>query len=380
MDFKTLGLPDTITKGLKDLMYNSPTPVQEKAIPLILDKKDVLVLAPTGTGKTGSYLLPLLAKIEKLDILPNRCIRSLILVPTRELALQVHENCKIYSSQLSRHIKSKAVYGGVSINPQMKGLINVEVLIATPGRLLDLVDKNAISINMTSFFVMDEADKLLNLGFQDELKKILSFLPSSRQNVLVSATLDKNVDAYKSLILNNPVVVSIEEKKDEEVNIDQSAYLVSAEKKGPLLRYILKNNKYGQVMIFTSSVDRCVKVTNKLTKNNIAARCFHSKMSQGARKKALDEFSDKRTKILVTTDLLSRGIDITDLPVVLNYELPRSPKDFIHRIGRTARAGKTGIVISLVTPDDLHHFKVIQKKMKTYSSLIDAEELDFKGL
>jgi ATP-dependent RNA helicase RhlE len=305
----------------------------------------------------------------------------LTIVPTRELAVQVDEVFQQFGNVMPERIKSMAVYGGVSINPQMIAMQNVHILTATPGRLIDLIESKAVSLSDVGILIMDEADKLLNRGFQEEINKIIALLPKKRQTLLFSATLSKEVTAVKKDLLRDPVVVEIEiEKKEEKTElINQSAWLVTEEKKGPLLRYLIKTNDLKQVLVFASSVYQANNVADKLNKNGVQAVAIHSKKSQGARTKALKLFKAGEMRVLVATDLLSRGIDIESLPCVINYELPRSPKDYIHRVGRTGRAATEGDAISLVTKEDLHHFKVIQKKMKKWVDLSYSEELDLHG-
>ena len=383
MLFSDLGLSLVLQKALADQNYLQPFPIQTEAIPAILNGKDVLGIAQTGSGKTAGYVLPILmnqaykAENRKKSVIKNRHVNVLILVPTRELAVQVREVFQTFSSVLPDRIKSLAVYGGVSINPQMMALQNVQILVATPGRLLELVDSNAVHLSEIETLVLDEADKMLNLGFKEEVNRILSLLPEKRQNLLFSATLSKDLSLINQLVLNNPVVIKIE---TPETNIDlitQSAYYVTEEKKGPLLRYLIKKNDLKQVLIFTSSIYKADNVADKLRKNGIDAAAIHSKKSQGGRSDALTKFKAGNLRVLVATDLISRGIDISFLPHVINYELPRSPKDYIHRIGRTGRADNPGEAISFVTPDEEHHFKVIQKKMGKPVTMIQSEVLDF---
>ena len=375
MPFSKLGLIPELNIALSKQNYTVPFPIQEMAIPPILSQKDVLGIAQTGSGKTLSYVLPLLQNLKDIITGDNRRINALILVPTRELAVQVEEVCKTFALALPNKLKCMAVYGGVSINPQMKALYRVNILIATPGRLLELVEKKSVELNNVSTLILDEADKMMNLGFRKEMDQILSLLPSKRQNLLFSATLSPEIQGIEKLILNNPVLVKIEEEKENIDLIKQSAYLVSAENKGPLLRFLIETKKMDQVLVFTSSVYQADLVADKLFKNGIEAKAIHGKKSQGNRSETLKQFKDGKLRVLVATDLLSRGIDIAFLPFVVNYELPRSPKDFIHRIGRTGRAENPGEAITLVTKvEDEHHFKIIQKKMKKRVDLMDGDE------
>lgn len=381
MSFSKLGLHTSLVEATIKQNYLNIFPIQEQAIPAILEGKDVLGIAKTGSGKTASFILPILNQLIDNNNTKhkNRHIHTLILVPTRELAIQIKDETQKLGQFISPKIKSLAVYGGVSINPQMINLQGVELIIATPGRLIELIEKKALYLDSLKTLVLDEADKLLNLGFKLEIEKILSLCPKQKQNLLFSATLNKEVSLIKSLLLSNPTTIQIEEE-DNEDSIDtiiQTGYFVSDEKKGPLLRYIIRKENMNQVLVFTSSVFKADSVAEKLTKNGIEAKAIHSKKSQGARTEALNRFKVGKTKVLVTTDLLARGIDIPILPYVINYELPRSPKDFIHRIGRTGRAEHQGEAITFVTQEDAHHFKVIQKKMKKWVTMIDSESLTF---
>lgn len=375
MPFSSLGLSPILLKNIEKQDYKSIYPIQEQAIPAILKKQDVLGIAKTGSGKTASYVLPLLHQLEGSKPAKNRHIKTLILVPTRELAVQVGEVVDLFSEGLSPSVKSLAVYGGVSINPQMIKLQGVQLLIATPGRLIDLVESKAISLSEVETLVLDEADKMLNLGFQEEVNKIISLCPNKRQNILFSATLSEEIENITQLVLHQPIVIKIDEDENTIDKIVQTGYFISEEKKGPLMRFLIHKKNMQQVLVFTSSIFKADSVTEKLNKNGIEARAIHSKKSQGARLEALNRFKAGKTRVLVTTDLLARGIDIQFLPYVINYELPRSPKDYIHRIGRTGRAEASGEAISFVTPDDQHHFKVIQKKMKKWVTMVDGDSL-----
>jgi ATP-dependent RNA helicase RhlE len=375
MSFTSLGLSDALLKALVNHNFTIPTPIQITAIPAILEKKDVLGIAKTGSGKTASYVLPLLMNLQQELRVKNRHANVLVLVPTRELAEQVKDVFQIFSRALPGHIKILAVYGGVSINPQMMALQGVNVLVATPGRLLELVASNAVDLSSIEALVLDEADKLLNLGFKEELDKIITLLPPKRQNILFSATLSNDLRNIKQVLLHDPAVIKIEEEEASLDLINQVAYIVSEEAKGPFLRYLIKHHEMKQVLVFASSVSTADAIVNKLRKNNFDAKAIHSKKSQGARTDTLHHFKSCSLRILVATDLMARGIDISDLPFVINYELPRSPKDYVHRIGRTGRAASTGEAISLVSQNELHHFEVIQKKMGKQVNLIDSKSI-----
>lgn len=378
MPFSSLGLSDQFVAHLSRC-YAKPYPIQEKAIPPILDGKDVLGIAQTGSGKTLSYVLPILERLRKSALGKNRHVKVLVLVPTRELAIQVEEVFREYCQLIPERVKSLAVFGGVSINPQMIKMQGVEVLVATPGRLLDLVRSNALSLSELEMLILDEADKMLNLGFKDEMSDIFRLLPARRQNLLFSATLSQDVISLNELLLHQPIVVKIEAEEQNLDNIHQVAYAVTPERKGPLLRYLIDQENMEQVLIFVSETMRADAVVVKLKQNGVKAAALHGKKSQGARNQALSDFKAGRIVALVATDLASRGIDIEFLPYVINYELPRSPKDFIHRIGRTGRAEASGTAITLVCDEDRHHFKVIQKKMGKRINLTYTDDLNLHG-
>lgn len=377
MSFQSLGLSTALYKTLEAQKFKSPYPIQRAAIPTILEKKDVLGIAKTGSGKTASYVLPILSNLQEVSSFKNRMVNVLVLVPTRELAEQVREVFRVFADPLPKTIKSMAVYGGVSINPQMKALYGINVLIATPGRLLELVESKAVILSGVETLVLDEADKMLNLGFKEEMKQIFDLLPSKRQNLLFSATLSEDVDSMKQVLLHDPKVIKIETLVKDPELINETGYFVSDERKGPLLRYLINNKEMKQVLVFASSGSKVDKITEKLKKNGIDAAGMHGKKSQGSRLNTLEKFKSGRLQVLVATDLLSRGIDIAFLPYVINYELPRSPKDYIHRIGRTGRAEAPGEAISLITPDEQHHFRVIQKKRGKWVTMIESESLEF---
>ncbi len=379
MPFTSLGLSPSLLIALSDQKYQAPFPIQIQAIPAILNRKDVLGIAPTGSGKTAGYVLPILMNLQGNTSTKNRHVNVLVLVPTRELSVQVGEVFNIFSKYLPQKIKTMAVYGGVSINPQLMGMQGVNVLVATPGRLLELIDSNAVHLSQIDTLVLDEADKMLNLGFAEEMNKIFALLPIKRQNLLFSATLSDDVNNINQVLLRKPLVIKIEEEILNINLISQIGYFVSEENKGPLLRYLIRQKNIKQVLVFASSVYKADNISDKLRKNGIDAMAIHSKKSQGARTEALSKFKSGKLRVLVATDLMARGIDIKNLPHVINYELPRSPKDYIHRIGRTGRAESPGEAISFISPDDQHHFKIIQKKMGKWVTMIDSEGIDLKG-
>ncbi|WP_319482937.1 DEAD/DEAH box helicase [uncultured Draconibacterium sp.] len=379
MSFTTLGLSPALLNVLSEQNYTKAYPIQKSAIPAILKGGDVLGIAATGSGKTASFVLPLLMNLQNNRVIKNRHVSVLVLVPTRELAVQVNEVFSTFAPALPKPAKSLAVYGGVSINPQMIALQGVNVLVATPGRLLELVESKAVHLSDIKTLVLDEADKMLTLGFKDEMNQLFALLPKKRQNLLFSATLSDDLNQITQLLLNKPLVIKIAPETNILSQIDQVAYYVLEERKGPLLRYLIKTKKWKQVLVFTSSGFKAEAVADKLIRHGIDAEAIHGKKSQWVRTEALRQFKSGAIQVLVSTDLLARGIDIEFLPCVINYELPRSPKDYIHRIGRTGRAEAPGEAISLVAPDDEHHFKIIQKKMGRMVDRIETEDLNLSG-
>ena len=361
MSFSSLGLPEALVPAAS--LHAAPTSVQTAAIPAILAGSDVLVSAPTGSGKTIAFVLPLLNRWLTAPDEKPRHLHTLILVPTRELAAQVREVIQQFSLPLPRRIKVVSAVGGVSINPQMMALRGgADMVVATPGRLLDLLDKNALQLSDVSSLVLDEADRMLDLGFAEELNRILSLLPRSRQNLLFSATFPKSVEAIAHDILKEPKRIDIASEAIDAPAITQRAIRVDTDKRAPLLRHLLATEDWPRVLVFVASQYTADHVANKLRHHGIQALSFHGDLSQGARRDALDKLKDSTLQVLVATDLAARGLDIVQLPVVLNYDLPRSPVDYTHRIGRTGRAGETGMAISFVTAESHAHFCLIEKR------------------
>ncbi|AZA76531.1 DEAD/DEAH box helicase [Chryseobacterium sp. G0186] len=379
MSFESLGLSSNIIRSVKKLGYLKPFPIQEQAVPVILQGKDLMGIAQTGSGKTACFVMPILEKLQNSEAKKGRNVQVLILVPTRELAIQIDEVFRAFTENLKREIRTMAVYGGVSINPQMKGMFGVEVLIATPGRLLDLIDHNALSISGIQHLVIDEADKMFQLGFGEEMDKLFAQMPVVKQTTLFSATLNDKVSEMKERLSINPTIIEIKKEEVEIDNIEQLAYHVSPENKGPFLRYLIKEKKVEKALIFVSSTRSADNLVEKLKKNKIKAVAIHSQKSQGARRNNLEEFKVNGAQILVATDLIGRGIHIESLPCVINYELPRSPLDYIHRIGRTGRANEKGTAINILTDDELQHFRVIQKKMGKKVPLQRTEGINLHG-
>jgi ATP-dependent RNA helicase RhlE len=375
-DFSQFELNNEFLLQLQKEHLFTPTPIQLSAIPAALKGTDVLGIAKTGSGKTLSYVLPLLQGLIGKPV-KNRCPNGLVLVPTRELAVQVSEVIINYTKVLKNPLVTRVVYGGVSINTQMQELNRVNILVATPGRLIDLVESNAVHLTEVACLVLDEADKMLSLGFKEELDAIIYHLPKKRQTLLFTATWETEVKKYQERLLSNPTIIKIEEPEQDYSQIKLLGYRVADDKKGVLLRHLIEDMDMQQVLVFCSSTYQVEHVNDKLNTNGIVSKAIHGKKKQGVRNKNLQDFkngAETGVRCLVTTDLLSRGIDIDFLPFVINYELPRSPKDFIHRIGRTGRADKSGTAISLVSKDDSQHMRVIQKKTNLKVWMEDLKE------
>lgn len=368
MSFDTLGLNAALCQATATQGFDQPTPIQAEAIPCVLQGRDVMAQAQTGSGKTLAYVLPvlqlLMSTAASRDEAPKKRITQvLVLVPTRELATQVSEVLRDMARPLTQSIKVGTVFGGVSINPQMMSLRSgADVVVATPGRLLDLVDHNALHLGQVQHLVLDEADRLLDLGFADELQRVLALLPPKRQNLLFSATFAPEVQSLAEALLHQPARITIAHTEAHAPDIAQRAIAVDEQKRTPLLRHLIKQHSWTRVLVFVATRYACEHVANKLYQAGVFATAFHGEMSQGARQEVLTEFKEERWEVLVTTDLASRGIDIANMPVVVNYDLPRSATDYTHRIGRTGRAGASGVAVSFVTASSLAHWQLIQKR------------------
>ena len=373
MPFSALGLNPTLTKATTALSLATPTPIQQAGIPAALSGADVLGLAQTGSGKTLAYALPLMQKMQLGPHRVPRLVRALVLVPTRELAVQVNEVLASVVRSLPQALKIAAAFGGVSINPQMMALRGgADIVVATPGRLLDLVRHNALRLGHVNLLVLDEADRLLDMGFAEELAEVLALLPEQRQNLFFSATFPAAVHALANQLLKDPVRITIDATDTTEPDIQQRAIRVDDKKRTTLLRHLIKDQGWKRVLVFVATKYDSERLADKLYKAGIFATAFHGDLSQGARKEVLAEFKDERWEVVVTTDLAARGIDIAKLPVVVNYDLPRSAVDYTHRIGRTGRAGESGVAVSLVTAQSLAHWKLIAKR---HSLTLELEEL-----
>lgn len=360
MSFNSLGLSDALLKAISKQGYTEPSPIQQKAIPLILEGRDVLASAQTGTGKTAGFTLPLLQLLSEGKALRHRPVRALVLTPTRELAAQVYENVKQYSAFLD--IRSTVIFGGVNQKPQVAKLRNgVDVLIATPGRLLDLHNQRLLSLANVEILVLDEADRMLDMGFLRDIKKIMAIMPAKRQNLLFSATFSKDIRALANDILNHPVQVEATPENTTVEAIDQKVYRVAKGLKTGLLVKLISEGNWKQVLVFTRTKHGANKLTKKLMGSSISAMAIHGNKSQGARTKALENFKTGVVRVLVATDIAARGLDIPLLPYVVNFELPNIAEDYVHRIGRTGRAGASGLAMSLVSADETSYLRDIEK-------------------
>jgi len=365
MPFASLGLSEPLLRAIADQDYSEPTPVQSAAIPAILRGDDVWASAQTGSGKTAAFALPILQRLSTYPRVRGRFVRALILSPTRELAAQLADSFLAYSRFLRDPIKTMAIFGGVSINPQMMDLGGgADVIVATPGRLLDLVDHNAVSLSAVSTLVLDEADRLLDLGFAEEVNRVIALLPAKRQNLLFSATFPPAVHSLASDLLSNPVRIDVPAALATTPDIAQRAIEVDPPRRTQLLRHLIQENKWTRVLVFVATKYATEHVAEKLRKAGIDAQALHGELSQGARTRVLSDFKASKIQVLLATDIAARGLDIVELPVVVNYDLPRSASDYTHRIGRTGRAGESGLAVNFVSAGTHAHFRLIEKRHK----------------
>jgi ATP-dependent RNA helicase RhlE len=363
--FTEFGLHSALLSRLAELSYLIPTPIQAQTIGSILAGQDLLGGANTGSGKTAAFALPILQHLlnGKLKPLKGNGVRALVLVPTRELAKQVADSFKSYGVHSNGGVKVVAAFGGVSVNTQMQALRGgADVVVATPGRLLDLLSSNALKLDQVSTLVLDEADRMLSLGFADEIGEILALLPKKKQTLLFSATFPEEVHELTQALLVNPLEVQLQSA--EASTLVQRVMTVNREKKTALLAFLLHEYQWRQVLIFASAKNTCNHLAEKLAKRGITAEVFHGDKAQGARSRVLDGFKAGEIQVLIATDIAARGLDIEKLPVVINFDMPRSPVDYMHRIGRSGRAGEVGLALSLLSHDEYHHFSVIEKKNK----------------
>lgn len=363
MTFSDLGLSSALVKAVDEKGYTKPSPIQEKAIPHILNRKDILASAQTGTGKTAGFTLPVLQYLSETKHIKYRPLRALVLTPTRELAAQVYDNIREYSKYVN--VKSAVIFGGVNAKPQIATLKKgVDILVATPGRLLDLHDRKALSFKRIDVLILDEADRMLDMGFVRDINKIISFMPEKRQNLMFSATFSNDIKKLASGILKNPVSVATAPQNSTAKKVTHKVYKVDKKKKTAFTIKLVKENNWNQVLIFTRTKHGANKLTKKLIQAGVSSAAIHGNKSQGARTKALKNFKDNSIKILVATDIAARGLDIPLLPYVINFELPNVPEDYVHRIGRTGRAGAAGEAISLVCSEESEYQSEIEKLLK----------------
>jgi superfamily II DNA/RNA helicase len=363
MTFQSLGLSPELVRAVRERGYERPTPIQSAAIPAILRGQDVLGQAQTGSGKTAAFVLPLLQQLGQARRETPRRTHTLIVVPTRELAAQVAEVVRQFAQHLAVPVKTAVVFGGVSINPQMMGLRGgADLVVATPGRLLDLAAHNAVRLDAVSALVLDEADRLLDLGFEDELRRVLALLPARRQTLLFSATLPAAVQALAGPLLHQPLHVEAPALADTQPKVVQRAIEVDTGRRTQLLRHLVQQSGSDRVLVFVASKYAADLVAHKLGRAGIHAAPFHGDLSQGARRDTLLAFKANELQVLVATDVAARGIDIVLLPMVVNYDLPRAAVDYVHRIGRTGRAGHGGTAISFIGAEAEAHFRLIEKR------------------
>lgn len=375
MTFKSLGLIPELLKAVAKQGYTTPSPIQEKTIPIILEGKDVLASAQTGTGKTAGFTLPLLQTLDRTRKQRHRPIRALILTPTRELAAQVHKNVVDYSQFLE--LRSTVIFGGVNAKPQIRTIRGgIDVLVATPGRLLDLENQGALSLKRIEILVLDEADRMLDMGFLRDIKKIISLMSARRQNLLFSATFSKEIKKLATGILHRPILIEAEPENTTAVKVNQKTYRVDKGNKVDVTIKLIADGNWKQVLIFTRTKHRANRLSDKLVRAGITAAAIHGNKSQGARTKALANFKNGTIRVLVATDIAARGLDIPLLPHVINFELPNIPEDYVHRIGRTGRAGASGEAISLVDIDEVEYVRGIEKLLgkKLSSEIIEGFE------
>ena len=365
MLFTELGLSESILRAIAEHGYTTPTPIQAKSIPAVLKGGDLLAAAQTGTGKTAGFTLPILQRLlsNTKPTSGKRQLKVLILTPTRELAAQVQESVVTYGKYTG--LKSTVIFGGVGANPQIKAIqAGLDILVATPGRLLDLMSQNCVSLSAIEILVLDEADRMLDMGFLRDIKKILAALPKQRQNLLFSATFSTEIKTLADSLLNTPALIEVARSNSANEAIAQLIYPVDRTNKHPLLAHLIKSNDWKQVLVFTRTKHGANKLVTQLEKDGITSMAIHGNKSQSARTKALADFKAGKIVVLVATDIAARGIDIDQLPHVVNYDLPNVSEDYVHRIGRTGRAGSNGVAVSLVCVDEHQMLKDIEKLIK----------------
>lgn len=380
MPFSKLGLSEPILRALQKSGYKEPTPIQAKVIPLVLEEKDVMARAQTGSGKSASFVLPVLELLSRRSSEGKAKIRVLVLTPTRELTLQVAKTFETMGACLPKKPKVVSLIGGESIGDQLYAIQQgCDILVATSGRFLDVLRKKQMNLSHLEFFILDEADKMLNLGFAEELDLVLEAIPDKRQNLLFSATYPQKIRDIAAKITHDPVEVTIEEEAPTVQSILQRVIEVNRENRGPLLRHLLNSEKWEQVLVFMANRRATDNIAMKFKKYGFSAQSFHGDLDQEERNYTLEQFKRKKIRILFATDIAARGLDIDGISCVVNFDLPRSPADYIHRIGRTARAGKSGTAVSFIDHDDMAHFALIEKRSGIRLEREQIEGFELKG-
>ncbi len=364
MSFQSLGLSAELLRAVSEQNYTQPTPVQSQAIPVILEGRDIMAGAQTGTGKTAGFTLPLLHRLSaQMSTKKHRPVRALILTPTRELAAQVSDSVRTYGKYVP--LKSAVVFGGVNINPQIDKLRRgVDIVVATPGRLLDLVNQGALDLSQIEILVLDEADRMLDMGFLPDIRRVLALLPAQRQNMLFSATFSNEIKKLAGGLLNSPALIEVERRSAAAESVAQTVIPVDRQRKSELLSHMIGAKNWKQVLVFTRTKHGANRLSEQLTRDGLSATAIHGNKTQAARMRALADFKKGKARILVATDIAARGLDIDQLPHVVNFDLPNVPEDYVHRIGRTGRAGNEGKAISLVCVDEHHLLRSIENLLK----------------
>ncbi len=376
MNFSELNIIEPILKAIEEAGYTEPTEIQQQSIPLVLEGNDIIGCAQTGTGKTASFAIPILQNLTNKPK-KTRHVRSLIVTPTRELAIQISENFKLYSKHLP--LTHMAIFGGVNQNPQIRALKNgVDILIATPGRLLDLIGQGHLKINQIEILVLDEADRMLDMGFVNDIKKILKLIPEERQSLFFSATMPKSIRKFSHSVLRRPKEVNVTPVSSTAETVEQFVYHVDKDCKSILLISLLQENPDDRTLIFTRTKHGANRLARHLEKAGIPAAAIHGDKSQNARQRALNDFKEEKLKVLIATDIAARGIDIDQLPYVINYELPNVPETYVHRIGRTGRAGREGKAISFCSPDEKGDLTNIEKLIGNYVTVLKTPKIAYK--
>ena len=380
MPFTTLGLSKNILKAIKESNFTQPTAIQEKVIPLVLAKKDLIVLSQTGSGKSASFVLPIVEQLNASSKAGKAKIKVIVLTPTRELTLQVSEDFVKFSKYLGKKLSVVPLIGGKSIGEQLFDIQQgCDVLVATSGRFLDVLSKKQMNLSFVEYLVLDEADKMLDLGFLEELDGVLEALPEKRQNLMFSASYPPKMQNIASKITTDAVEVSLEDESSVVAKIDQRVIKVNREKRAPLLRHLLKEKSWSRVLVFMANKRATDNIAEKFRKHGFEAASFNGDLEQDVRNETLQAFKEKKVKVLFATDIAARGLDIDEIECVINFDLPRSPADYIHRVGRTARAGKSGEAISFVDYDSMEHFKLIEKRSGIKLEREELEEFKLTG-